>query len=67
MFVDKMETWRTAEELGGAKLISLIIENTHSCYMGDREKQYDWGYGCNACPACDLRSKGFMKYRGVEM
>jgi 7-cyano-7-deazaguanine synthase len=64
MFTDKMETWRTAEELGGAKLIALITEHTHSCYVGNRSKLHSWGYGCDDCPACNLRSKGFMKYRG---
>jgi 7-cyano-7-deazaguanine synthase len=62
MFVNKADTWRVAEELGGQRFVSLIKEKTHSCYKGTRETLYDWGYGCNACPACDLRRKGHEMY-----
>src|SRR5262249_52362675 len=35
MFIDKAGAWALAERLGGAKLVDLIIEHTHSCYEGD--------------------------------
>lgn len=62
MWIDKAETWRLAERLGGAALIRVILEQTHSCYLGDRERRHDWGYGCGDCPACDLRRRGWEKY-----
>ena len=62
MWIDKAETWQMAEELGGRKLINLIIEETHSCYLGDRSKRQDWGYGCQDCPACELRQAGWEKF-----
>ena len=63
MWVDKAGTWAMAEVLGGAPLVDLIREHTHSCYLGDRETRHDWGYGCGACPACDLRAGGWERYR----
>jgi 7-cyano-7-deazaguanine synthase len=63
MWIDKAQTWAMAEALGGAALVELIIEETHTCYVGDREHRHAWGYGCGVCPACELRAKGFERYR----
>ena len=63
MWIDKAETWRMAEALGGPALVDLIVEDTHTCYLGERGARHDWGYGCGTCPACDLRAKGFARYR----
>jgi 7-cyano-7-deazaguanine synthase len=63
MWVDKAGTWRLAESLGGERLVSLLIEGSHSCYLGLRDKRHAWGYGCGQCPACDLRAKGFARYK----
>ncbi|MCK9511055.1 MAG: 7-cyano-7-deazaguanine synthase QueC [Pigmentiphaga sp.] len=63
MWLDKAATWRLAESLGGPDLVSLLLEETHSCYLGDRSQRHVWGYGCNQCPACELRRKGFERYR----
>ena len=65
MWIDKAATWRLAEELGGAPLVELIIERTHTCYRGERGRRHAWGYGCAACPACDLRAKGYQRYKSV--
>ncbi len=62
MWIDKAATWKLAEELGGRALIDLIIEDTVTCYRGDREHRHDWGYGCGQCPACELRAKGYASY-----
>ena len=62
MWLDKAATWALAERLGGKALVGLIVEHTHSCYLGERTRRHDWGYGCGACPACDLRRKGFQAY-----
>ena len=62
MWIDKCATWRLAESLGGQVLVDLIVEHTHTCYMGDRSQRHDWGYGCGACPACELRARGFAQY-----
>ena len=43
-------------------LVDLIIEHTHTCYLGDREHRHAWGYGCGACPACELRSRGYERF-----
>jgi len=59
MFIDKAETWKLAFELGGQELVELIIEETHTCYRGDRSQRHDWGYGCGDCPACELRKHGY--------
>ena len=64
MYVDKAGTWAMAKALGGQALVDLIIEETHTCYLGDREHRHPWGYGCGSCPACELRAKGWEAWRG---
>ncbi|MBX6324350.1 MAG: 7-cyano-7-deazaguanine synthase QueC [Rhodospirillaceae bacterium] len=66
MWIDKAETWRLAERLGGPALVELVREETHSCYLGARGQRHDWGHGCGTCPACVLRSEGWRRYRGEE-
>ena len=62
MWLDKAETWAMTEKLGGEPLIELVVEHTHSCYLGDREHRHEWGYGCGMCPSCDLRGKGYQSW-----
>jgi 7-cyano-7-deazaguanine synthase len=62
MWLDKSETWRLAEELGGEPLVRLIVEETHTCYLGERGKRFEWGHGCGECPACRLRAAGWDKF-----
>ncbi len=62
MWLDKAATWRLAEQLGGEELTRLIVEDSHTCYLGERGKRFDWGYGCGACPACELRAAGWEKF-----
>jgi 7-cyano-7-deazaguanine synthase len=62
MWIDKAATFALAEELGGAAFLELIVEDTHSCYLGDRARRHDWGYGCGECPACKLRAQGFATF-----
>ena len=62
MWIDKADTWRLADSLGGKKLVDLIVEHTHTCYLGDREHRHAWGYGCGSCPACELRARGYAGF-----
>jgi len=62
MWIDKAATWAMAHDLGGQPLVDLIVEHTHTCYLGDRIHRHAWGYGCGECPACQLRAKGFAGY-----
>lgn len=63
MWMDKAGTWAMAEALGGEPLVQLILEHSHTCYVGDRSQRHAWGYGCGACPACELRRNGWQRYR----
>ncbi len=63
MWIDKAATWRLAEGLGGAGLVSMIVQETHSCYVGDHSTFHEWGYGCGCCPACELRRTGYERYK----
>jgi 7-cyano-7-deazaguanine synthase len=63
MWIDKAATFALADEIGGQALTDLVIEDTHSCYNGDRVHRHDWGYGCGECPACRLRAEGFRKWQ----
>jgi 7-cyano-7-deazaguanine synthase len=65
MWIDKADTWALAASLGGQSLVDLIVEHTHTCYMGDRTHRHAWGYGCGTCPACDLRKKGYERWVGA--
>lgn len=62
MHLTKAQTWRLAEDLGGKRLVRLIVEETHTCYLGERGALHSWGYGCGACPACELRASGWRAY-----
>ncbi|MCW5655639.1 7-cyano-7-deazaguanine synthase QueC [Hydrogenophaga sp.] len=75
MWIDKAATWRLAHELGesavlvggGSALVNLIVEHTHTCYLGDREHRHPWGYGCGSCPACELRARGWAGFCGEDL
>lgn len=62
MWLDKAATWRLAEELGGDGLVELIVEESHTCYLGERGRRFEWGHGCGECPACQLRAAGWGKF-----
>ena len=62
MFLTKAQTWALTERLGGEALNALIVEHTHTCYLGEREQLHDWGHGCGQCPACELRSAGYKAF-----
>ena len=63
MWIDKAQTWRLAQQLGGEVLVDLIRDRTLTCYNGDIENNHEWGHGCGTCPACELRSRGYEKYQ----
>jgi 7-cyano-7-deazaguanine synthase len=70
MWIDKSQTWELAYALGeqsgvsggGEALVDLVVEHTHTCYLGDRTHRHAWGYGCGSCPACELRAKGYARF-----
>jgi 7-cyano-7-deazaguanine synthase len=62
MRLDKAATWALAQRLGGQPLVDLIVEESVTCYEGERSQRHEWGYGCGACPACLLRAKGYQRY-----
>jgi 7-cyano-7-deazaguanine synthase len=63
MWLDKAQTWALTHSLGGSALTDLVLEHTHTCYLGDRTLRHAWGYGCGHCPACELRRKGHEQWR----
>ncbi len=63
MFLSKAGAWALANELGGDKLVDIIVEHSHTCYKGERGVRHEWGYGCATCPACILRAKGWEEYQ----
>jgi 7-cyano-7-deazaguanine synthase len=70
MWIDKAATWQMTHSLGaasgkpsgGQQLIDLVVEHTHTCYVGDRTHRHAWGYGCGTCPACELRARGWDRF-----
>ncbi len=67
MTLTKAETWALADGIGGEALTSLIVEETHTCYRGDRSQRHPWGYGCGDCPACELRARGWREWRAERV
>lgn len=63
MWLDKKQTWDLAKDLGGLGFVEFVQEETHTCYLGDRRRRHEWGYGCNDCPACELRRNGFEAFQ----
>jgi 7-cyano-7-deazaguanine synthase len=62
MWIDKAETFALTQAIGGEALVDLVLEETHSCYLGERTRRHEWGYGCGECPACKLRAAGFVQW-----
>jgi 7-cyano-7-deazaguanine synthase len=58
----KAQTWAMAQALGGEALVEMIVEHSHTCYLGRRDMRHDWGYGCGGCPACELRARGWREW-----
>jgi 7-cyano-7-deazaguanine synthase len=65
MWIDKAATFALAQRIGGDAFVDLLVEETHTCYLGDRSHRHDWGYGCGECPACQLRAQGFAKWKAA--
>ena len=59
MRLTKSETWGLAKALGGEALIAITVDDSHTCYLGERGTLHAWGYGCGGCPACELRQRGY--------
>ncbi len=66
MWLDKAQTWQLTHELGGQVLTDLVLEHTHTCYLGERGQRHAWGYGCGTCPSCALRAAGWGRWRAAE-
>jgi 7-cyano-7-deazaguanine synthase len=63
MWIDKAATFGLAHEIAGDAFVDLLVEDTHTCYLGDRAHRHAWGYGCGECPACKLRAQGFANWK----
>jgi len=66
MWIDKAATFALAHEIGGDAFLHVLVEDTHTCYLGDRSQRHAWGYGCGTCPACRLRAEGFAKWMSTR-
>src|SRR5262245_5071902 len=62
MWLDKAGVFALAHAIGGNALIDLLIEETHTCHLGEGQHRHAWGHGCGECPACWLRADGFAKW-----
>jgi 7-cyano-7-deazaguanine synthase len=66
MWIDKAATFALAHEIGGEALVEVLLDDTHTCYLGDRLHRHAWGFGCGQCPACRLRADGFAKWKAAS-
>jgi len=63
MKLSKADTFALAEDLGA---LDIVIDESHTCYNGDRDKTHAWGHGCGECPACKLRAAGWEEFVGRD-
>lgn len=56
MWIDKADTWKLSDDLGG---LELVREKTLTCYNGIK------GEGCGTCPSCKLRKQGYEEFLKV--
>jgi 7-cyano-7-deazaguanine synthase len=66
MWIDKAATFALAEAIGGPTFLDVVVEDSHSCYLGDHTTRHPWGHGCGTCPACRLRAEGWARFRKVR-
>jgi 7-cyano-7-deazaguanine synthase len=66
MWIDKAATFEMAQKIGGQPLIDILLAETHTCYLGDREHRHAWGFGCGQCPACRLRAEGYATWKAAS-
>jgi 7-cyano-7-deazaguanine synthase len=66
MWIDKAGTWALTDQLGGHEFVELVVEESHTCYLGIRSRRHDWGYGCGHCPACALRARGWRAWQDLH-
>jgi 7-cyano-7-deazaguanine synthase len=66
MWIDKAGTFALGHEIGGDALVDVLLAETHTCYLGDREHRHPWGFGCGECPACRLRADGYAKWKAAS-
>ncbi len=66
MWVDKAGTFALGRAIGGDALVDVLLAETHTCYLGDREHRHPWGFGCGECPACRLRADGYAKWKAAS-
>lgn len=59
MNLNKAEIFNLADNIGR---LQSVVEFSHTCYNGDRKHFNKWGYGCDNCPACQLRKNGYNDY-----
>jgi len=59
MNLSKAQTFKLAQDCG---VLETVLEDSHTCYEGDRKHRHKWGWGCGRCPACRLRMKGYIEY-----
>lgn len=62
MYLTKAETFKLAKEVN---ILDDVINLSHTCYNGDHKTFNEWGYGCDKCPACLLRKKGWEEYNKI--
>ena len=65
MYLTKAQTWALTLSLGGPALVDIVLEDTHTCYAGERGVRHDWGHGCGECPACELRARGWREWEAA--
>lgn len=62
MYMTKAETFEVADNL---HVLDFIIDWTNTCYNGNKFEytRHDWGWGCDNCPACQLRKQGWLEFQ----
>ena len=58
MWIDKSETWALARKLGGDALVDIVVEESHTCYLGERGERLRLGLRLRRVPGLQAAQGG---------
>ncbi len=66
MYLDKAGIFGFAKGISN-ECFETVIDDSHTCYNGDRNSINEWGKGCDECPACELRRVGYYEFKKSQV
>ena len=61
MWIDKAAIFALGHEIGGDRFVDVLVEDTHTCYLGDRSHRHDSGIRLRAVPGLPPAGRWFCE------